>query len=59
LADRLGSGEAVAKTGGESRIEGGDRIGREAALALADGKLGHGTSLLLEARRLAASAHSG
>jgi hypothetical protein len=36
LADRLGSGEAVAKTGGEIGIERGDRIAREAALALAD-----------------------
>jgi len=36
LADRLGSGEAVAKTGGEIGIEGGDRVARKAAFALAD-----------------------
>src|SRR6202453_3034134 len=47
--DLLGSGEAVAKTGGEIGIEGGDRVARETALALADGELGHWVSLLLEA----------
>ncbi len=36
LADRLGSGEAVAETGGEIGIERGDRVARKAALALAD-----------------------
>ena len=41
LTDRLGGGEAVAETGGEIGIERGDRVAREAALALADGKLGH------------------
>ena len=35
LADRLGSGEAVVKTGGEIGIEGGDRVARKAAFALA------------------------
>ena len=59
LADRLRGGEAVAETGGEIGIERGDRVARKAALALADRELGHGASLLLEARRLAASARYG
>ena len=36
LPNRLGSGEAVAETGGEIGIEGGDRVARKAAFALAD-----------------------
>ena len=52
LADRLGGGEAVAETGGEIGIERGDRVAREAALALADGEWGHGGfHALLGARR--------
>ena len=44
LANRLGGGEAIAEAGGEVGIERGDRVGREAALALADRKLGHWAS---------------
>ncbi len=36
-ADRLGSREAIAEAGGEFGVEGGDRLGREPAFALADG----------------------
>jgi hypothetical protein len=45
LANRVRGGEAVAETGGEIRVECGDRLARKAALALADRKLGHWASL--------------
>jgi hypothetical protein len=41
LADRLGGREAIAEARGEIGIERGDRVAREAALALAYGELGH------------------
>ncbi len=50
LANRFRGGEAVAETGGEIGIKRGDRIARQAALALADRKLGHGDSLCWKPR---------